>query len=202
MARVGGRSSWIAVPAGLLCAAVVAALVWLSLPMMPTAVAWAGDTLRAATQYPFAAPAPSATPATPAADATDCRDFYPNDLWMQLTWRGDALLDQDGGPPPTAAASVVEALAPAVRLSCVWTFDGGGITTALASVPEDAAATAEPAFTAQGFACTTAGALLTCTRTDAGVREEHMIGGGLWLANVSTGWRPKDLGARLAADIW
>lgn len=201
MARVGGRNSWIAVPASLLCGAVVAALVWLSLPMMPVAVAWAGDTLRAASQNPFAPPADATAPA-PAAEAADCRDLYPNALWTQLAWRGGALLDQDGSLPPTAAASVVDALAPTVRLSCAWTFDGGGITTTLASVPEDAAATAGPAFASQGFACTTAGALLTCTRTDAGVREEHTIGAGLWLSNVSTGWRPDGLAARLAADIW
>ena len=201
MARVGGRNSWIAVPAGLLCATVVAALVWLSLPMMPMALAWAGETLRVAAQNPFAPP-PSATPAAPAAEAADCRDLYPTALWTQLTWRGDALLDQDGTPPPTAAASVVEALAPAVRLSCAWTFDEGGITTTLSSVPEDAAVTAEPAFTALGFACATADGLLTCTRTDAGVREEHTIGGGLWLADVSTGWRPEDYGTRLVDAVW
>ena len=46
MARVAGRNSWIAVPAGLVCAAVVGTLVWLSLPMVPVTVAWAGDMLR------------------------------------------------------------------------------------------------------------------------------------------------------------
>ena len=49
MARVGGRNSWIAVPVGLGCAAIVGALVWLSLPMVPVTVAWAGDMLRNAT---------------------------------------------------------------------------------------------------------------------------------------------------------
>ena len=72
MARVGGRNSWIAVPVGLVCAAIVAALVWLSLPMVPVTVAWAGDMLRNAT-----APRPQPTQAdTPARHAAEAR------LWI------------------------------------------------------------------------------------------------------------------------
>lgn len=48
MARVGGRSiamSWIV---GLLCAAVVVALLWLSMPMLPVLIEFTGDALRRA----------------------------------------------------------------------------------------------------------------------------------------------------------
>ncbi|WP_334150425.1 hypothetical protein [Microbacterium sp.] len=46
MARVDGRNltmSWIA---GIFCAGIVGALLWLSLPMMPVLAELAGDTLR------------------------------------------------------------------------------------------------------------------------------------------------------------
>lgn len=47
MARVGGRNramSWIA---GISCAAVIAALIWLAMPMGPVMIEYVGDTLRA-----------------------------------------------------------------------------------------------------------------------------------------------------------
>ncbi|MFJ2369442.1 hypothetical protein [Microbacterium sp. NPDC087665] len=46
MARVGGRNlamSWIA---GVICTAVIGALIWFSMPMMPVLAAFAGDALR------------------------------------------------------------------------------------------------------------------------------------------------------------
>ena len=46
MARVAGRNVAIAWIAGVLCAGVVLALVWLSMPMMPVLAAFAGDALR------------------------------------------------------------------------------------------------------------------------------------------------------------
>ena len=46
MARVGGRNLAISWIAGLLCAGVVAGLVWLALPIMPAMAAFVGDTLR------------------------------------------------------------------------------------------------------------------------------------------------------------
>lgn len=46
MARVGGRNlamSWVG---GVICAGVVGALVWFSIPILPTLAAFAGDALR------------------------------------------------------------------------------------------------------------------------------------------------------------
>ena len=57
MARIGGRNLWLAWPAGLLCAGVVGALVWLAVPAIPGTVLFVGDTLRAATSAPEAAAA-------------------------------------------------------------------------------------------------------------------------------------------------
>lgn len=48
MARVGGRNlamSWVA---GVICAGIIAALVWLSMPMLPVLAEFAGDALRSA----------------------------------------------------------------------------------------------------------------------------------------------------------
>lgn len=46
MARVGGRNIGISWVAGVLCAGIVAALLWLSLPMIPVLAQFAGDALR------------------------------------------------------------------------------------------------------------------------------------------------------------
>ncbi|KEP74071.1 hypothetical protein HR12_22335, partial [Microbacterium sp. SUBG005] len=63
MARIGGRSLWLAWPAGIFCAAAVVALGVLAAPGIPTAVGFVGDTLRAGTDTPTAA---ATTPAEPA----------------------------------------------------------------------------------------------------------------------------------------
>jgi hypothetical protein len=202
MARVGGRNRWIAAPAGLICLAVVAALVWLSLPMAPVVVAWVQTTFQQVAANPFGTVSTPDPSERPAAEAVDCRDLYPNALWIELTWRGDALLTQDFTPPATAATTVVDALAPTVRLSCRWRYDGEQISTTLARVSADAGPVAEAGLTAQGFACTTTDALLTCSKVEGRVLEEHAIGAGLWLASVETGWHPEGYGSQLAAHVW
>ena len=75
MARIGGRSLWLAWPVGLLCAGIVGALVWVALPAVPGTVNWIGDTLRAATSAPVAA-APS--PVETAALDRRCRSGLPH----------------------------------------------------------------------------------------------------------------------------
>lgn len=47
MARTGGRNPVISWIAGIFCAGIVAALLWLALPMGPALVEYVGDTLRA-----------------------------------------------------------------------------------------------------------------------------------------------------------
>lgn len=204
MARVGGRNSWIAVPAGLVCLAVVGALVWIALPMVPVSITWVGDTLRRAT-----APQPEATAApTPAelaiADgAIDCRTLYPDDLWNELIWRGGSLLNQTSAPPATAVSSLTEAVAPEVLVGCDWRLaSGGGIVTTLARVDADAGVIAESALRGQGFACEAGGPALVCTRTQGDVVEEHTVRDGLWLVSVETTWHPEEYGARLDRNVW
>ncbi|GAA2002181.1 hypothetical protein [Microbacterium ulmi] len=207
MARIPGRNPWLAWPAGIVCAAVVATLAWLALPMVPVVVAWVGESLRTATSPPVAAPVePSRAPLLEIAesdDAIDCRRLYPDDLWVELAWRPEALLSQDFSAPSTSVASLTDALAPQVRVTCRWRFDGGGgISSTLARVASDSAAVVEAALQGEGFSCETAGAVLRCRRAQGGAVEEHAVSGDLWLSSVETGRVPEDYGARLAEGLW
>ncbi|WP_164861810.1 hypothetical protein [Microbacterium sp. CPCC 204701] len=203
MARIGGRNSWIAVPAGLLCAAVVAGLAYLALPMVPVTVTWIGDTLRRATT-PQPAPAPEESIARQAADGAqvDCRGLYPDDLWNELTWRAGSRLDQSAAPPVTQAAAFTDAVTPDVVVTCEWRSADGGIVTTLSRVDADAGAFAEAALGGQGFSCASTDTGLVCTRTDGGVLEEHTLRDGLWIASAQTRWHPDEYGARLGRNVF
>lgn len=202
MARIGGRNSWIAVPAGIVCAAVLAMLVWLSLPMIPVTIAWVGDTLRSATA-PKPAVTPEHTPAQAAANgaAIDCRTLYADDLWNELMWRPGSLLSQSASPPATAAQAFADAAAPQVLVTCTWRFERGDIATTLARIDADATAIAEAALAGDGYSCR-AGERLVCTRERGPVLEEHTLGEGLWLVSVESRWHPEDYGARLDRTVW
>jgi len=203
MARIGGRNSWIAVPAGMLCAGVVGALVWLALPMVPVSIGWLGDTLRTAT-----APLPTQTAVpTPAQDAAagaavDCRSIYSDDLWNELMWHPGSLLGQSLAAPATDARAFADAVTADVAVTCVWRFDGGGIVTTLSRVDADAQAVAEPSLSSDGFACRSSDGALDCARTRGSVVEEHTLRDGLWLVSVETGWHPDDFGARLERQVF
>ena len=202
MARIGGRSNWLAVPAGMLCAAVVAALVWLALPMIPVSITWLGDTLRTATTPRQVLPAQPTPAQLAVAGTVDCRQLYPDGLWSELTWKRGSLLSQTAAAPATAVTSLTDALAPIARVTCSWRFTGGGIVTTLAAVAEDAAAIADAALRRRGFTCATADGALRCTRVRGDVREEHTVRGGLWLSSVETAWHPEEYGARVEAHVW
>lgn len=203
MARIGGRNSWIAVPAGLLCAAVVGGLVWLSLPMVPVTIAWAGDTLRSAT-----APRPAATivqtPAQRAADggAVDCRELYADDLWNELMWRPGSLLGQSVAASATAATAFADAAGADVLVTCTWRFETGGIVTTLSEIEADAATVADASLSADGFTCRAADGGTVCTRLRGTVLEEHTVRDGLWLVSVETDWHPEDYGPRVDREVW
>ncbi|WP_460721993.1 hypothetical protein [Microbacterium aureliae] len=201
MARTGGRSTWIAVPATLACFAVVAALLWLAVPMLPVAVTWVGDTLRGASERAARVPAPPASE-TIDLNAVDCRGLYPDSLWAELTWTAGVVLRQDRTPPDTAAGSVTEALAPEVRVTCRWARETpGSIVTTLSSVDSASLPVAEAALRSQGFACDASPVAdrpaLSCARDVGRVREEHTFRAGLWLSSVETTWQPEAYGPRL-----
>lgn len=203
MARIGGRSTWIAVPAGILCAVVVGTLVYLSLPAVPMTGAWVLATAERAVTNLTTPQTAAAGDGRTGADATDCRDLYPDNLWAELTWKPDVLLRQDTTPPATSVTTLVEALAPTVRLTCAWTFgETGTIASTLATVAPDASALAEAALRGQGFECSVTDGVVRCVREQAGVVEEHVVHGELWLSSVETGWHPEDYGDRLAGNVW
>lgn len=203
MARIGGRNAWIAVPAGLLCAAVVGALVLLSLPMVPVTIAWLGDTLRQATAV---SPAATAEP-TPAQNAAtgasiDCRDLYPDGLWLQLLWQPGSLLNQSVAPPETTATAFADAAAGDVLLTCAWRSDAGTIVTTLARVDVSAVSIAQPSLAGDGFSCAAVDDAVECARTQGDVLEEHTVREGLWLVSVETRWQPEDYGPQLESAVW
>ncbi|MGX1700998.1 hypothetical protein [Microbacterium sp. NPDC055357] len=204
MARTGGRNLWIAVPSVLACIAVVAGLVWLAAPMVPTAVDWVGDTLRANADAQEDAEN-QRTPVQLIADGDplDCRDLYPDQLWAELIWHGDVLLSQNTARPVIAADDLVEALAPTVAVNCAWALGRNeSITSTVSVISPDAIGIAQAALSAQGFSCSTAETALECARARGGVREEHIMRDDVWLSIVGTGWRPEDYANRLAAYIW
>lgn len=204
MARIGGRNSWIAVPVGVVCAAIVGSLVWLSLPMLPVTAAWLGDALRTATS---AQPAREAeeTPAQRAlaAGAIDCRTLYPDDLWNELTWQAGSLLSQTTAGPSTEIMSLADALTPNVLVTCNWRGDGGrSIVTTLSRIDAGGRAIADAALRGQGFACTADESALVCTRTRGDVVEEHTVRDDLWLASSEVKWHPDEYGMRLDRNVW
>ncbi|MCH6232027.1 hypothetical protein MK786_14850 [Microbacterium sp. CFH 31415] len=204
MARVGGRNSWIAVPVGLGCAAIVGALVWLSLPMVPVTVAWAGDMLRNATT-PRPQPTQVDTPARQAAEGNrlDCRTLYSDSLWNEMTWTGRTVLDQDLDPPSTTVPTLLEVLTPDVRVTCHWAApDGGTVVSTLAAVDEAAPALAEAALRGQGFSCAMSDAGLHCAGRVGRETETHVFRDGLWLASVESAWHPEDYAARLERQVF
>ncbi|MFJ4037326.1 hypothetical protein ACIPVB_04530 [Microbacterium sp. NPDC090007] len=184
MARIGGRSLWLAWPAGLFCAAAVAAMVVLALPGVPGAVAFVGDTLRAATA-PL--PADEGPPPTP---ATDCRHLYSQPLWSSLVWSPEALLSQRRTPPlstPEAAA----AAAASVVVTCHWRGDGGRfVETTVSTLAPEAVATVTSTLSAQGFTCTAGDDAPHCERTAGEVTEVHDLRGDRWVSSTLSGWMP------------
>jgi hypothetical protein len=204
VARTGGRNSWIAWPIGLLCATVVAALAWLSQPLLPVSVVWMGDMLRAATSPPvIAEPGESVAAQASMPGDIDCRTLYPDRLWAELTWTPKVLLLQDYAPPATAVTALTDALTPSVRISCHWrAADGGSVVSTLARVGADAGVIADASLRGQGFTCTTDAEAVVCSRAVGDVLEEHAIRGGLWLSSVERAWHPEAYGARLAAHVW
>lgn len=201
MARIGGRNAWLAWPAGVLCAAVVVALAWLSQPILPASAAWIGQMFYSATHIPPAA-TPPPTVASVAGDI-DCRALYPDNLWAELTWTPHVLLSQSAAAPVTTVTGLTDALAPTVRVTCQWRADGAKlIVSTLAQVSMDAVPVAEVALRGQGFACTVESGVLSCERTQGDVVEEHVVRDGLWLSSVETAWHPDAFGARLAAHVW
>jgi len=189
MARLGGRSAWIAWPAGLLCAAVVLALAVLAAPGLPGAVSLVGDTLRAASADAAAAAAAEAEQED--APAQTCRDLYPRRLWSTLVWTPEALLSQVR-TPPASTPEAVAAAAPTVVVTCRWRgMADTAIATTVSTVSPEGAAAVPATLSTQGFACATVGETVHCERSAGDVREVHDLRGDRWVSTTLTGWAPE-----------
>ncbi len=201
MARTAGRNLWIAVPAGLLCAAVVVALAYFAMPMVPVSVAWAGEVLRSASTPKDPGEAP---PPITQAERPDCRDLYPDDLWAELVWSRDTLLAQSIAGPDTMPPALVEALTPTVLVTCTWRGgDGRQLVTALARVPEQTTPVAEAALRAEGFLCrTVVGGMLICRQPSGDDLVQQVLRDGVWLSIAERGWHPLGFADRVVAHVW
>lgn len=200
---IGGRSGWLAWPVGVVCAGVVAALLVIAAPAVPSVVRFVGDTFHG---VPDVVSAPPATmkplSAIGTAQTDECRSLYPGPLWLRLTWNPDLVLSQDTAPPRTAAVSVLDALHPVVRMTCAWRSSAGAIvSTTLADVTV-APGIAQAALTSEGFSCRSAGTGVRCTRARGDVVEDHVVRDGVWLETTETGWQPTGYADELVDRLW
>jgi len=196
MARIGGRSLWLAWPAGLLCAAAVAAMAVIAAPGVPLAVGFVGDTLRAATGRHVV------TETTPPAPASDCRHLYSQPLWSSLVWSPQALLSQRH----TAPASTPEAVAaagPAVVVTCHWRGEAGrSIETTVSTVTPEGASAVVATLTAQGFACSAVADTTHCERAAGDLVEVHDLRADRWVSSTLSGWMPDGYAAIVASHAF
>jgi len=182
---------------GLACAAVVAGLAYLALPLLPATVDWMAQS-GGRPDGVDAAPADDLGPTEPA----QCRHLYVDALWSALVWTPGSELVESTDPPTTTAASVTEALTPAVRMTCDWVSDTGQIHTTVAEVATDAGAIAAAALPSLGFACIEKDARVRCIREDGDLVETIETGGGLWLSTSQAGWYPSDYTRRVADRVF
>ena len=194
MARVGGRSAWIAWPAGVVCAAVVAALLVLAAPGVPGAVTFVGDTLRTGSTTPPYTDAPRVP-----GPAETCRDLYTQPMWSALVWSPEALLTQrHTGSLSTPEAVAVAGATPVI--TCHWRGESGRwLETSVATLSAEGAAAVTATLAGQGFACATAGDVQHCERTAAGVTEVHDLRGDRWVSSTFSGWMPDGYAAVVAS---
>lgn len=202
MARVGGRNALFAWVVGIGCAATVAVLAVLAVPMIPASVAWVGDTMnRPATSGPVAG-ADAADGEGVSAVPTECAQLYDEAMWADLRFTKGAVLAPSTDAPTTTAEALTAALQPQVTLTCAWHSDLGTVTTTLATVPTDAGAIAAAALPGTGFECTDVAVRTRCTRTDGDLTETIEAGGGLWLSTSESGWHPAGYASGTADAVW
>ncbi len=201
MARIGGRSSAAAWFGGVLCAGVIAGLVVLAAPAIPAGVAIAGDILRSGSDT-GSEDAPGAVAAPPiATTAPACRALYPEQMWLELTQRAGGDPAQSTEPPP-APAGLTAALAPEVRVTCVFQgVNAGRIATTVAAVGPEAPGVARAALEASGYQCDAFGEGVRCILDADGLVHEHVIRSGVWLATEFSQWKPDRYTDRVAASL-
>jgi len=198
MARIGGRNAVFAWIVGIVCAATIAGLAFLAVPLLPASFTWLTGTLASPVSEPVAADEDEVTAGAPA----ECRGLYADALWAGLVWTPESDLRASTDPPLTTATGLVDALQPAVRFTCAWTSAEGTISTTLADVPVDAGAIAEAALPSSGFSCADHEDRVRCTRAEGEVVETIEAGGGVWLSTLQDGWQPSNYASRVAGRVW
>ncbi|MDJ1114382.1 hypothetical protein [Microbacterium dauci] len=206
MASVGGRNTVFAWFVGVVCAAVVIAMIVVALPLFPATSGWFAGAFTEVQRFfdPDAAPPapePSETPVDPAA-FDECRDLYDDALWASMRWTSGAELVASTDAPQSSATALVDALLPEVSMTCTWTADVGSVSTTVASVPTDAGAIAASALPTVGFACDVRDSRTLCTRTDGDLVETIETGGGLWVSTSEDAWHPSGHARRVAEAAW
>ena len=196
MARVGGRNTSFAWLVGVLCAAVIGAMVWIAAPMVPQAAVFLGDYFAAPTSKPVAGDEQQVPP-------SECRDLYDYELWKSLVRTDEALLTPSTDVPLTVAAGgLVDALAPRVQLTCTWTSTEGTISTSLATVPTDAGSIAGSALPALGYECTAVAERTRCVLEVDGRSETIDMAGDVWVSSVQDAWQPSGYADAVASRVW
>ena len=206
---IGGRRWWLAWPAGILCAGIVAGLVYLAFPAVPGVVTYTIELLQQGA-HSTAASKPTAKPVGEIGTALtdDCVSLYPSALWIELTLDPHTVLSQDMTPPASELMTAMAPWHPAPRMTCGWrAADGGTVRTSLVDLSDAAAAQARiaTALGDLGFACSTSptqAAVLTCTRTRAAVTDTEVIAGRYWLSTAEAGWQPGGYVNGLVDRLW
>ncbi|OAZ43970.1 hypothetical protein A9Z40_13310 [Microbacterium arborescens] len=189
MARIGGRNVVFAWIVGVICAAVIGALAVLTVPLLTTGMGLLGES-------------GGAGGAAAADGPQECRDLYPEALWVTLQYSAGAQLEQTSDAPVSTAVALVEALAPEVRFTCAWTSDAGSISTTVGSVGTDAGSIAASALPAQGFACDERGVRTLCSRTDGDLVETIEAGEGHWVSTSQSAWHPEQYASRVGNAVF
>lgn len=182
MTRIGGRNVVVAWIVGVLCAAVVGVLAFLTLPLLTGAGSL------------FGGPDPEASDA---GGGLGCRDLYSDPLWAALNYEDGSELAESVDPPVTTATALVEALAPQAQLTCTWTADRGSISTTVAQVGSDAGSIAAAALPEVGFSCSDREGVTSCSRTDGELIETIEAADGVWVSTSQQSWHPERYASRV-----
>ncbi|SDQ45453.1 hypothetical protein [Microbacterium sp. cf332] len=190
MARIGGRNVVFAWTVGVFCAAVLVVLAVLTVPLVTTGMGLLGERTDAGPQ-----PAASDGPA-------QCRDLYPEALWVSLQYAPGVALEQTQDAPVSSASALVEALAPEVRFTCSWSSETGTISTTVGAVGTDAGSIAASALPAQGFSCTERASRTLCARTEGDLVETIEAGDGHWVSTSQNAWHPEQYASRVGNAVF
>jgi hypothetical protein len=215
---IGGRKWWLAWPAGLLCAGIVAGLAYYAAPAVPGVLAYTVEMVQqgARTQ---AVPVPTAKPIDEIGTALtdDCVSLYTTVLWLELTFQPHTVLGQDMTAPDAELMTALAAWHPSPRMTCAWRqANGGTVRTSLVDLRVPATGTqTESGDAAQraiavalgkrGYGCLLSGsgaALLTCTRTSGVTTETEVFDGSAWLSDRESGWHPAGYMDALVDRLW